>query len=121
MPVASVAHTPERKRSPSVCEIDSKTFLLSQVQNLNSPERNLSSLPPERHVEGGKVSVLKRNATHMQRACADIGDHFDIPGLKTGIVSMRADVIEEWVNARNLGNDPFLVPYGRMVDSNICT
>lgn len=64
---------------------------------------------------------MKRNAHHMQRACSDIADDFDIPGLKTGTVGMRADVIEEWVNARNLGNDPFLVPYGRMVDSNICT
>ncbi|TGO52566.1 hypothetical protein BOTNAR_0320g00090 [Botryotinia narcissicola] len=127
---ASVAQTPEPERSPSILEIDSKAFSLSQGRNENSPQRspsprppqrNLSSPPRQRHVQRAKVFVMKRNATHMQRACSDIEDHFDITGLKTGTVRMRADVIEELTNARNLGNDPFLVPYGRMVDSNIRT
>ncbi|KAF7921896.1 uncharacterized protein EAE97_011187 [Botrytis byssoidea] len=118
---ASAAQTPEPERSPSILEIDSKAFLLSQGRNENSPQRNPSPTPPRRHIQGAKVFVMKRNASHMQRACSDVGDHFDIPGLKTGTVRMRADLIEEWINARNLGNDPFLVPDGRMVDSNICT
>ncbi|TGO25009.1 hypothetical protein BPAE_0089g00130 [Botrytis paeoniae] len=112
------------ERSPSISEIDSKTFHRSQRQKESPRQRSLSpsNTPPQRHHnQGVKVFVMKMNATHIQRACSDIGKNYGIPGIKTGTVNMHADLIEEWINRRGLGNDPFLIPYGRMVDSNICT
>ncbi|TGO56250.1 hypothetical protein BCON_0080g00060 [Botryotinia convoluta] len=114
----------KRERFPSVSEIDRKTFQRSQGQKETPRQKSLSpsDTPPQRHHDQGvKVFVMKRIATHMQRACSDIGSNFGIPGIKTGTVNMRADPIERWINRRGLGNDPFLIPYGRMLDSNTCT